>query len=354
MSIINQTLKELDKRRGQEPRQRVRSRYVAPRSGRSTLWLAPLMLLCGAGLSWWWLTTVNAAPLEPPASESVMPAISEQTPTPVVLVESTLVESALEERVLEESTEQTVEEESPVEILAVAASETAVAGSNESIPEQTSGQVVSVEPQTPARPVESSMQIERVERSATELAELRYQQGIAAMEQGNARQAEQLLQEALLLQAGHINARARLAAHLYGRGFTQRALDLLTEGLALQPGNTRLVLLKARIYEERGDLHAALNILIGLPAVSSEQGDIRVLRAALANEVGDYHQAADDYRALLALNTEQALWWLGLAVAEEGRGDRQAAYDAYQQALTNRGLDASSRDFANQRQEALR
>ena len=197
------------------------------------------------------------------------------------------------------------------------------------------------------------MQVQRVERSASELAEQRLEQAVNALESGQGRRAETLLQEALVLQPDYIEARQQLAAYYYGRGFTGEALRVLREGLAHTPSNSRLLTLSARIYEETGRADEALNMLNRVSAQLPEQNDILVLRAALANELGQYRSAAEDYRELLGVSPNQGIWWLGLALAEEGSGDYGAARMAYQRAAEDAALDRASRDYARSRQEAL-
>lgn len=200
---------------------------------------------------------------------------------------------------------------------------------------------------------QGSMRVERVERSADELAEQRLEQAIGAIDGGRGRHGESLLQEALILRPDYTEARQRLAGYYYGRGFSSEALRVLQEGLALSPDNSALLGLIARIYEETNRPAEALRMLNRLNVQLPEHSDLLVLRAAMANELGHYTSAAEDYRALLHINPHQGIWWLGLGYAEEQQGDPTAAELAYKQALADERLDRESRDYVRSRMEVL-
>lgn len=200
---------------------------------------------------------------------------------------------------------------------------------------------------------QGSMRVERVERSADELAAQRLEQAIEAIDGGRGRRGESLLQEALILRPDYTEARQRLAGYYYGRGFSSEAIRILQEGLAQSPNSTTLLALMARIYEETNRPAEALRMLNRLNVQLPEHSELLVLRAAMANELGHYSSAAEDYRALLNMNPHQGIWWLGLGYAEEQQGDLAAAELAYEQALADERLDRESRNYVRSRMEAL-
>ncbi|MCC5879012.1 MAG: tetratricopeptide repeat protein [Idiomarina sp.] len=396
MSVINQVLRDLDKRQQNAQGARVRSHYQ-PANGRPWLWVGTLSaaIVVSAALTWWLVahaltadepgtagsadsvyadnsfTQSAQAPLEPTqlAAEDDADTITEQPEVAVVQPHDVTVSAAPAEPAAAPRTSAQVEQITvqPVQVAPTSVPSHSGPSSTTTV-EQTAlsehapvQQAEEGQQSAPNQPNEAAqaeesrgeMSVQRVERSATELAAQRLDQAVGAMESGEGRKAESLLQEALVLAPQFVDARQQLAAYYYGRGFTSEALRVLREGLAHTPENSRLLTLSARIYEESGRADEALAMLNRIDADLPQQNDIVVLRAALANELGQYQIAADDYRQLLAVNPNQGIWWLGLGVAEEGRANLDAARLAYQRAGEDRSLDRASREYARSREEAL-
>ena len=378
MSVINQALKDLHKRQ-QQGTARARSVYQAPQRRGTLLGFGiGVGVVGGMLLSYVMITHAMADPARNLGAE-VPGDIRENSPIQLgeVADEGSVAEPA--ERVAAssqraadsgsvaansaQSEERLASNSAPTEGRERATNESDTIGSTgaEAAPqivvtqtEAVASQLAKDNPQPPSQAEEpqGSMRIERVERSADELAEQRLRQGVEAIEGGQGRRGETLLQEALTLRPDYTEARQRLAAYYYGRGFSSEALRLLQEGLALSPDNTSLLALMARIYEETNRPADALRMLNRLHVQLPEHSDLLVLRAALANELGDHRPAAEDYRALLQMNPHRGIWWLGLAYAEEQQGDWDAAKLAYQQALADKGLDRESREYVRSRLEA--
>lgn len=352
MSVINQALKDLHKRQSQGAR--VRSVYQPPRGRRTAVWFGiGAGVLIGIVISYLMLTFafVGATP-EIEQVEQAEPALD------VVDVESSVFEGETQDYAEPplESVQKASVESTPQEIALPQVGLRTPTTSEQPAPTQTTPQETTLHAQIEAEaPDEShgSMRVERVERSASELAEQRLAQAILAIDNGQGRRGETLLQEALILRPHYTDARQRLAAYYYGRGFSNEALRVLQDGLALEPNHVALLVLKARIYEETSRPEQALAALNRVQVQLPEQSDLLVLRAALANELGHFGAAAEDYRALLANNSAQGIWWLGLGYAEEQQGATAEAEMAYQQALTDSNLDRESRGFVRSRLEAL-
>ena len=377
MSVINQALKDLDKRQRAEQGARVRSHYQ-PGTNRPWLWVSTLGagIMLSALVTWWLvahaftasdtLSGLQSAPevVLLPLSDDEAPGSDEHShPKAQATVAAPQPEAQIarhSEFNQQSAQPEQSDSEQVREPAAITAKDNAAQASthrSDIADSRDSGSLNAADADEQAdeqtEEGRGEMQVQRVERSAGELAEQRLEQAVNALESGQGRRAETLLQEALVLQPDYTEARQQLAAYYYGRGFTGEALRVLREGLAHTPSNSRLLTLSARIYEETGRADEALNMLNRVSAQLPEQNDILVLRAALANELGQYRSAAEDYRELLGVNPNQGIWWLGLALAEEGRGDYGAARLAYQRAAEDAALDRASRDYARSRKEAL-
>lgn len=199
---------------------------------------------------------------------------------------------------------------------------------------------------------QGSMQVERVELSAAELAEVKFKQAREALQKGERQRAGSLFEQVIALAPEHVEARSELAAYWYGRGQIAAALAVLEQGLALQPGQSRWQLLHAKILLEGGAYQQVLNALESIDAASFEATGLYQLRATAANEVGRYALAASDYSAL-AQRTKEGRWWLAAAVAHEDAQQFAAAASAYERALATQQLNADARNYAQQRLQVL-
>ncbi|RUO62424.1 tetratricopeptide repeat protein [Pseudidiomarina insulisalsae] len=192
------------------------------------------------------------------------------------------------------------------------------------------------------------MAVERVELTAAELAEVKLKQAREALQKGQRERAASLFEQVIALAPDHVAARSELAAYWYGRGQIAAALAVLEQGLAAQPTQSRWQLLYARILLEGGAYQQAYQALATIDLSSAQANDLLQLRATAANQLGLFAEAATDYQAL-AERTEEARWWLAAAVAYEDANARDAALEAYQQALQRGGLNQDARRYAEQR-----
>ena len=63
--------------------------------------------------------------------------------------------------------------------------------------------------------------------------------------------------------------------------------------------------------------------------------------------------AIEHYQLLLQHYPNRADWWLGLAVSEERQANKEAALQAYRQAIAKPGLTQNVSDYARQRIKIL-
>lgn len=141
------------------------------------------------------------------------------------------------------------------------------------------------------------------------------------------------------------------ARGVLARGDVDRALTWVPADLAASNPSLRLV--RARAILAGGDLDRAVATLqSGVPPVA-DNVEYRVTLATLLQQRGQSDRAANHWAELIAWDNSQAPWWVGLAIALEGRGDVPAARRAYQQAAALPGLAPSLADYVRQRLQTL-
>ncbi len=170
-----------------------------------------------------------------------------------------------------------------------------------------------------------------------------------ALRQNDVQLAEQYLADVLLLQPTHIDARKQLAALWFGRKAYQEAINTLSQGIALAPHNSELRLLQSRIYLQQGYTELALQALSALTVDEVTNIEYLATLANIAQQLQRWPLALNGYQRLTQLQPTQANWWLGLAIAQDSEGQFQQAIESYNNALFQGNLSPDAKQFIQQR-----
>ncbi|QSX40466.1 tetratricopeptide repeat protein [Shewanella cyperi] len=360
MSVINQMLKDLDKRR--QPHSLSAMPNVLPnamqesRPSRIRLlwWLLPAALLMAAWQLWSGATKV---PVAAPAPEHVAAAQNQ-----VASVEPAVAEA-------QAPTSDAVDEPvttSPATAPAALIATPALAKSDEPHSGEQQAKTKPVaEPLTKALPVElddtrqsapspaiadsGSIAITEVKFSPEELAQKSYMEALAAQDQGQVAEAERDYRRALAQNSAHHEARTALAALHFGRSQLAQAIKLLDAGIGQFPEITEFRLLLAKVQMAQGQEAAARLTLDAIADSDSLALDKWLQLAELARRQDDQRLAEQAYAALTALQPNEGRWWLGLAYAQDAQGQYVQAVTAYRRALGLDGLSRDARDFMEHR-----
>ncbi|MCP1598939.1 MSHA biogenesis protein MshN [Aeromonas caviae] len=372
MSVINQMLKDLDKRQQEAEGAAV---YVAPLRQQGW-WMLVLTLLCtlALGILGWrtWIfwqqsqrASLPAAQVEAPRTA---PAVAPSAPLAVVATTQAVSSAAPVAKVPAASAESTAARVAPSAAEQVPADEAVLADEgnpqealgDETIPSdeelqpdlyaELAAEQSAEEAPAPAAPRKPGiLKIETVELSDAELATLAERKATTAMAKGRMEEAQDGYYEVLAHDPHNQGAREQLAGLLYGAGRLTEAAQVLEEGLRLDPAQADLRLLLARVAISGGDRQKALDWLTGYQPDIASNLDYYATWAGLAQELGQPVQASEMYVRLLRQQPDQGRWWLGLGVAEDGQGHRQRALDAYRNAQLHGNLGEASTQWLEQR-----
>jgi len=199
---------------------------------------------------------------------------------------------------------------------------------------------------------QASISVSRRQLTTEQLAKQKMTQAEQALSSKNTSKAEKLFEEVLMLKPDNKAARKQLAALWFGRKAYQDALNLLAQGIALDPKYSEFRLMQARIYLTQGYSEQAYQVLQGL--TFTHNIEYLATQASVAQQLSKYQQAIKSYQQLIKLQPNEARWWLGLAVAYDSNAQYQLALPAYQSAIAQGNLSASSLDFVQQRLQELR
>lgn len=355
MSLINQMLKDIDKREGEQQQAgRSTSRYETSKR----VWPAWLFMALGVISTvvvlllvlWVWRVMNTPATV---AVEAVTSPVEET----LNLQPQAQPQSLAQPRQARPPMAETLAK--PVAVPVVeAATQAKPAPTPKPVTEPqtaaaTPEPVVTPVPEVEPEPV-GEMAIQRSNTPPKVLAERRFQQAMSDLQGGRTQQGAQRLQEALLMAPDYHEARQQLAVYYFSYGFLTDALAVLEQGLEEFPGETGLVLVQARILERAGEPAMALNALRNVANELPANADLLILRGALASELEDYQVASETYQVLTSWRPREGRWWLGLALAQQQLQLTEQALQAFRRALDDPSIGTATREFIHQRVEELR
>ena len=189
-----------------------------------------------------------------------------------------------------------------------------------------------------------------------QLAEIAYSKGYKLLQQGRMHQGKQLLREALSLYIPHIKAREMLAGIHIKSGHFINAAELLKEGVGVVPDYPLFAQLYARVLLEQNNPQLAIEVLNrgSSSAAMSIEPDYFALLAATYQRVKNHEKAIDIYLRLVKVRPNTGIWWLGLGISLEKLDKTKEALDAYRRAQNTGNLKSGLVKFTNNRVSALK
>ncbi len=380
MSLINDVLRDLDRRRGKAPDPGLGQaavpvrRHRGRRLGTRLLATALGLVLVGAGGAWLLFPSEQALVDYATSVQQPAPAAESQTGEPPVESGGSAASSppptadtppAYPVAALGDAMSKPETAEPP---------QATVAEAQESDPAPTPSAADTAAEQTPeeAEPLQDAVTSEpaveqpqevvatdselRIERRASagerEGRQL-YRRALSALDDGDTPEARRALADALNGMPELHAARELLARLLMEVGDYAAAGDLLQAGLELKPDHPGLARLQARVLMHRGRADAAIRLLADTLPRHPGDGSNHALLAALYRDQSRPAEAVPVYRELVRAHPEQGVWWLGLGLSLEEAGDTARALAAYQRTLQADGLDMELVAFVRQQITAL-
>lgn len=188
--------------------------------------------------------------------------------------------------------------------------------------------------------------------SSADKTELAYQRASLAIRQGRRQEAIAALQQTLVLQPLHTQARLALAGAWIENGQMQRAQEVLAAGIDRQPSSTALAKLYGHLLVQQGDYSRARRTLEAAAMGARQDADYQALLGTLYQRIGAPEQAALAYRRALTLRPDQGVWWIGLGIAQEQAQRHEQAREAFGTALRHT-LTPALRRYAQGRRQSL-
>ncbi|MDD1621048.1 MAG: hypothetical protein LUQ11_06165 [Methylococcaceae bacterium] len=377
MSLINQMLRDLERRKIQNPKaeQALEVRITAKPSGdkMSRLWL---LIIFALPLAYLWYQNQASQPDQQAVSPAEIPVVSEPRQAATTTVELLAEPSP---RPLPPSAPLADRSRSEPAVIAMAPTPTASSVEHQPNSKQT---IVS----EPAKPAEkpqttaskqAAIPIPSVEPNLSSLAEgSRSQPPASALTERPKtakpstprEQAEELyrqaqrsasalmktenLKEALRIEPSHLPARTLLLQTLMKSRDAELG-EFVDESLDLFPSNLLFIKTRAHLYVQQKNFSSAVNILERVDADTVDDSAYLALLAAGYQQLQRFPQAGRIYQRLTQIQPDKAENWLGLAIAQDKLNQSQAAAQSYRQALDKKTLNAEVVSYIKQRLTAL-
>lgn len=133
------------------------------------------------------------------------------------------------------------------------------------------------------------------------------------------------------------------------QGENQKAITLLLNLIEkypnFQPARDSLVEIQAHSLVTKGKLHEALTLLQNDAPPLADNPDYHAFIAALYQREGQAMTSAKLYEQLITLNQNKAVWWIGLGMALESLGKQSEATHSYIKALSLADLTPELRSY---------
>jgi len=364
MSVINQMLVELERRRASGPERNRIPDHVRAIPGESRPRLPYLHVIAAvfavitllAIAVWWWMQRERAAQPGPAAAG---PALTEAVPRPEEWIARRLTLD------LSREPERVAETPAPVATSAVVAprpegpavvqkpAEVAAESAPRPAPQPAADRAAAEKARLPAekpasvRPAEIEKQVR--EPTPRQRADAEYARGAAVLHRGQFAEARGAFEVALQIDATHHAARQALAGLLIDGRRPADAARVLQEGLQLAPAQHGFAMTLARLQVEAGDLDAGAQTLARSLEYPGSSPDHVAFYAGLLQRQQKHAEAVVQFQQALSRRGGVGVWLLGLGVSLDALGRTADAQEAYRRARASGNLSADLQAFADQR-----
>lgn len=346
MSLLNQVLRDLDRRNASElERLRIPANVkplpptvVAPSKSK---WIA-VGAAAGAvlfAILAWVLVPRDSSPAP---TQAVAPAAPRQQITPDADIVAQVLET--ERQNAREANgklpESVVVQQMPPTVVVrklVPESTAQAEPKPESSPQEASGSIRGTPlAEMAAGERDTKSKLEITPKGATSESETR--RAVNMMERGLQSEPEVLLRQVLGTEPTYQPARTALFRLLAGMGRQEEAAALLADGLRLSAANAQWAMNLARLQAERDDYAGAWETLQRSLPYARLQADYRAFCGTVLTRLNRPSDAIDHYRNALRIKPDEGRWWVGLGLALEADGKAPEARDAFLRAQTTGSL----------------
>jgi MSHA biogenesis protein MshN len=202
-------------------------------------------------------------------------------------------------------------------------------------------------------PTQGNMAVTEVVLTAQQRANKLMLKAETAENNGRFAEAKRDYLQVLALVPEQTDARKKLLGLYYAQGEISQAMALVEQAISGNPDPWQWVLLKAKLQQGSGALSMALVTLATIPDQGLWAKDKWAAQGDIAQKLGEFAIAEKAFAALTSVEANKALWWMGLAYAQDSQQQYELARQSYRMAIQRAGLSSSARTFIENRLKEL-
>ncbi len=181
-----------------------------------------------------------------------------------------------------------------------------------------------------------------------------YKQAVALLQQGRVAEARSTLWQALDENAANHNARQLLVGLLVESKRSNDALALLQEGVKIAPEQTGFVMALARLQVEAGNRQLGMQTLEQGLKYAADDAEYHAFYAALLQREERHADAVDHYLIALRQDPANVSWLIGVGISLQAQGKYADAREAFGRARQIDTLTPDLQGFVDQRLAQLK
>jgi MSHA biogenesis protein MshN len=181
-----------------------------------------------------------------------------------------------------------------------------------------------------------------------------YKQAVTLLQQGRVAEARNTLWQALDENAANHNARQLLVGLLVESKRSSDAMDLLQEGVRIAPEQTGFTIALARLQVETGNRKLGLQTLESGLKYAGDDAEYHAFYAALLQREERHAEAVDHYLAALRQDPANVSWLIGVGISLDAEGKYADAREAFERAKQIDTLTPDLKTFVDQRLAQLK
>ncbi len=166
--------------------------------------------------------------------------------------------------------------------------------------------------------------------------------------------AEALLIEVLDQMPRYHHSRIELANFYLKEDRLDAAETVLLEGLKLDENHPDFLRLMAMVHDRKGDPDKALAFLVKVKDSRKQDKSYIAFLGHIYQQTGRYSLARQQYFRLLEIDPKNPLWLLGVSIALDAEGQRDAALEGYQRLTAEGNLEPGILEYVQNRINILK
>ncbi len=181
-----------------------------------------------------------------------------------------------------------------------------------------------------------------------------YRRAMEHISHGETVLAQKFLMGILNQAPNHHLARTELATLYIKQNQLELAEETLLEGLRIAENNADFLRLMAMVHDKRQEPEKALSLLVKVKDSRKQDKNYVAFLGHIYQETGHFALARQQYYRLLQEEPSNPLWLLGVSIALDSEGQRDAALEGYQRLQQEGKVDPSVLEYINVRIKALK